>query len=603
MHALVPLPVIVPLAAAVVIAGFGKFVHSRLVDLGAILVALADAVITVMLLLASLGHSLTYWYGGWQPVHGLTIGIAFVVQPFGAALAVLASLGTLATLIFSYRYFEEVGALFHMLVLVFLGAMCGFAMTGDLFNLFVFFELMSVTAFALTAYRSDEAAPLQGAVNFTVVNTVAAILILFGMGLLYGRTDALNMAAIGRQLAHVGADPLLVMAFALITCGYLVKAAVVPFHFWLADAYAAAPAPAAVLFAAVMSDLGLYAVAEIYWTIFDGPFGQHANLIRGVLLTLGMLTAMLGAVMSVLQRKLKRLLAFATISHIGLFLLGIGLLDNVGLAGAIVYLCADGLVKGGLFLGAGVLAYRLGSGDEFDLRGRGSGLPVLGTTMALGGLALATLPPFGTFVGKGLIEDAAAEAGAWWLPWTLLFAEVLTGGAVLRATGRIFLGLGAAADPELSEPQDDEDEDDEPENPPGRSATLMTFPVVLLVVGGLLVGFIPHVADRAADAAVRFVARPTLLDHTAAQSPHLSTAAYLFGAGACAGALAFAFLSLTRIRRVSAARDRGAEWLRLPVSVLHGLHSGHVGDYVTWLVVGVTSVGAACLLGMTHVVP
>lgn len=336
-------------------------------------------------------------------------------------------------------------------------------------------------------------------------------------------------------------------------------------------------------------------MAEIYWNIFAGPFGGHASAVRAVLLCLGTVTALLAAVMCVLQRHLKRLLAFATISHIGLFLLGIALLDSLGLAGAIVYLCADGLIKGGLFLGAGVLAYRLESGDELDLRGRGRSLPLLGIAMALGGLALATLPPFGTFVGKALIEDAAGHAGAAWLPWVLLVTEALTGGAVLRATGRIFLGAGRATDPLLSR-EHDRGEQEEPENPPGRSAILMTVPVVVLIAGGLLVGFIPHVADRTADAAVRFIARPRHLGHTAAHAPEIGTTAYLFGVGATLAALAFAYLSLAGNRLVAGVRGRVEQWLRRPADALHSLHSGHIGDYVTWLTIGVTAVGAAYLL-------
>ncbi|MFN2534690.1 MAG: proton-conducting transporter membrane subunit, partial [Pseudonocardiaceae bacterium] len=571
MEVLVPPPVVVPLTAAAVIAGFGRFVRSRLVDATAILVAAGVTAITAWLLAASLGDTLTYWYGGWQPVGGLAIGIAFVVQPFGAALALLTSVVTLVTLVFSYRYFEEVGALFHVQTLIFLAAMCGFALTGDLFNLFVFFELMSVTAFALTAYRSDQGAPLQGALNFTVVNTVAAILILFGIGLLYGRTDALNLDQLGSELAGVQPDALLVMSFVLITCGFLVKAAVVPFHFWLANAYAVAPAPAAVLFSAVMSDLGLYAAAEIYWTVFAGPFGPHAGAIGAVLLALGAVTALVGAIMCASQRSLKRMFAFATISHIGLFLIGIALLEVVGLAGAMLYLFCDGLVKGDLFLAAGVLAYQLRSGDELELHGRGRQLPVVGVAMALGGLALATLPPFGTFLGKALIEESAHRVGVGWVPWLLLIAEAITGGTVLRATGRIFLGLGSTQDSALSR-QDDDSPEEEPSNRTGRNLVLLVAPVVALIAGGLAVSFIPHLADAAVTAAHRFVARPLHLSNTHERAPLMSSTAYLFGAGAAAGAVAFAVATLAGPRLERLGVRRATAVLRPAAQTLRALH-------------------------------
>src|SRR5207302_9358664 len=143
------------------------------------------------------------------------------------------------------------------LMLVFLGSMVVFALSSDLFNLFVFFELMSTAAFALTGYRIEHRAVLQGAINFAVVNSIGAFFLLFGIGLLYARTGALNLAQIGRSLAGERPDGLVLVSFLLVTAGFLVKAGVVPFHFWLADAYAVAPAPVCALYSGVMSDLGL----------------------------------------------------------------------------------------------------------------------------------------------------------------------------------------------------------------------------------------------------------------------------------------------------------------------------------------------------------
>src|SRR5205807_2995096 len=142
----------------------------------------------VLLVLHSADHDLVYWFGGWRPRHGIAVGIAFTVDPFGAALAALAGALMTAALVFSYSYFEEVGHLYYTLMLVFLGGLVGFALTGDLFNLFVFFELMSVAAYALTGYRIEQASAVQGALNFAITNTIGAFLVLLGIALLYGRT-------------------------------------------------------------------------------------------------------------------------------------------------------------------------------------------------------------------------------------------------------------------------------------------------------------------------------------------------------------------------------------------------------------------------------
>jgi multicomponent Na+:H+ antiporter subunit D len=294
-------------------------------------------------------------------------------------------------------------------VLLFLGGVVGFALTGDLFNWFVFFELMSVAAFALTAYSIEEEASIQGALTFAVTNSLGAFMIVAGIALLYGRTGALNLAQIGRQLQDRPADGLVVTAFTLIAVGFLVKAGAVPFHFWLADAYAAAPAPICALFAGVMCDLGVFALARAYWTMFEAPFAPHEGDVRAVLVGAGALTALVGAVMCVLQRHLKRLLAYSTISHIGIFVIGVGLLTGDALAGVALYVLAHGLAKAALFLLTGIVLGQIGSVDELRLRGAGRPLSITGALFAVGGFVLTGPPLLGVFLGKSLLDEAAVN--------------------------------------------------------------------------------------------------------------------------------------------------------------------------------------------------
>ncbi len=595
MTALVPLAVALPLVAAAALTAFGHFMHPRADDLVAIAVAAAMTVIAVLLVFRSSRHDLVYWFGAWSPRHGIGIGVSFTVDPLGAGIAALIGVLATASLVFAWRYFDDVGTLFHVLFLIFVGAMTGFALTGDLFNMFVWFELMSVSAYALCGYLVEQPRVLQGALNFAITNSIGALMVLAGIALLYGRTGALNLAELGKALAGRPADGLVIVAFVLLVVGFLVKAGAVPFHFWLSDAYAVAPTPVAVLFAGVLSDLGFHAIARIYWDVFSGPVGAHPGAVRGLLIGIGVLTALVGGVMCFLQADLKRLMAFLTIAHGGIFLVGVGLLTPGGLAGSTLYLIADGLLKGALFLAIGIVLVRLHSGDELWLRGKGRSLVPSGIVFCACGLGLAALPPFGPFLAKSLIEESAVRLGYGWLPPLLTLATILTGAAVLRATGRIFLGLGPGDDPLLT--RQTGLPDDEERGGPRRRSTVLLVPAVTLTVLGLALSFVPQIADRSTHHAARFEDRTGYVAEVLAgkeQAPlpraaahHPTTGSWLYGAASALGALGLAGVAL---------RPRRRSLVVAPIRVLKAFHSGAIGDYVTWLTVGTATFGGLAAL-------
>ena len=449
---------------------------------------------------------------------------------------------------------------------------------------------MTVAAIALTGY-ADEPGPLQGALSFGIVNGFGAFFLLFGIGLLYGRTGALNLAQIGRALAGGRSDGLVLVAFLLVLAGFLVKAGVVPFHFWLSDAYAVAPAPVCALYSGVMSDLGLLAVAKVYWPVFSGPLGEHATALRAILVALGLASALLGGAMAFLQRDLKRMLAFVTIGQIGIGLVGIGLLTGRSLAGVTIYAVADGLVRGALLLVVGILVRRLRTGDELTARGRG--LPASGVVFALGALAIAGLPPTGSFFGRALIVDGAT-GGYGWLPIVLTVASILSGGALLRAAGRVSLGWGSDEEPVLGEEHPAVEE--EPAHPPRGSLAVMVASAAALLVVGIAMAAWPGLPAKAELAALRTLDRPAhaaeVLEgkpppHVFASTPTPSGTSIAAGLISAAGAVGLALLSL--FGGLGALRRR-------PVLRLKALHSGIVGDYVAWLTAGVAALGAAFVL-------
>ncbi|MGE5206601.1 MAG: complex I subunit 5 family protein, partial [Chlamydiota bacterium] len=588
MSVLAPLPVVIPLSVAAILAALNRHLLRRWSETLTILATVSTGGICGDLLLRASRQPVIHWFGGWTPRAGVALGISFVIDPIGAAAAAFTCLLVLAALIFSLHYFDTVGTLFHVLMLGFLGAMCGFTLTGDLFNLFVFFELMSASAFALCGYKVEEPESMQGALNFAITNTVGAFLVLSGIGLLYGRTGALNMAQIGRTLGG-NLDGLVITAFVFIMAGFFVKAAVVPFHFWLADAHAVAPTPVCVLFSGIMVELGIYAVLRVYWTVFDGPFAAHRGDVRALLLTVGALTAVVGAVMCFGQRHIKRLLAFSTVSHVGLLTIGFGVLKAGALAGVALYVIGHGLVKAALFLLAGLLLHRYGSVDELELHGRGRELRVTGMVFLLAGLGLASMPGFATFRGETAILDAAEGIGQGWLHAVFFISAVLTAGAVVRVWGRVFQGMGKKEEAETAGAKKIKEERETTQVSHGIPG-VMFIPAAALVLLAIAIGLTPGVTRAARTAAVvmqdRVGYRARVLDHTwipVAPAPEERaplSKGLVWSLSATAAALGLGFLSLSRYWPSKHALTRP---VAMTVRGLRKIHSGHVGDYVAFL--------------------
>jgi multicomponent Na+:H+ antiporter subunit D len=598
-----PLVVAIPLIGAPLLAIAALIVGRRVLDAAATAIALAVTGLGLRMLVEVADGSAIHWFGDWEPTRGIALGIDFVVDPISAALATFAAAVVTVALLFSWRYLETVSGQYHVLMLVLLGALQGLALTGDLFNMFVFLELMTVAAIGLAGYQTAESGTLRGVLGFAIVNSVGAFLVLWGIALLYGQTGALNFAQVGEAIAAVGRNPLTTAAFVLIVSGFLVKAAVVPFHFWLVDTYSSAISPVGVVFAAVAGEMGIYAIARVYWTVFHEALSPLDHTITIVLVALGCMTAIVGAVMSFVQRHLRRMLAFGVIAHTGIMLVGIAMLSAEGIAGAIVYIVADGLVKASLFMAAGIVHHQLSDIDELRLHGDGRKLWPAFIVFVIGGLALAGLPPLATFSGKFVIEEGAVHEGYAWVQVMFVLASAITGGAVLRGAGRCFLGWGPRANDErlISRAEVDVEEREF-----ARSAHLpatMLGPAVVLVVALFVGGFVAPLERTVAAAETfidqqgyaAFVLRAEPL-HVPTHAPVEITAGGVL-LGIASGALAVALSGLSLLTgRWSRTRKAVEQRIDRLVAPLRTLHRGHIGDFVTWLVVGVAVLGAVLAL-------
>lgn len=598
--------VVVPLAAAGLLTAGGRWIPRFLLDLGALVAAATTTVLTGLLLAQTSdapGSRVITYVGDWTPVgppgQGVTVGVVLSADPLGAAMALLAAVLTCLVLVYSWRHFAVDGPAFHALMLLLMAGLVGFSVTGDLFSLFIFFELTSTTAYALTGYLTAQDQPSQGALTFGATTTVAGVFFLVGISLLYAETDALGLAPIGRVLAEQPPDVLVVAAFVLVVGGLLVKSAVVPFHFWTADAEAVAPTPVCVMLSCSMLAVAAVGVARVYWTVFSGSLAPES--VRWPLMGVGIVTALVGGLMCVMQHHLKRMLAFATVAHGGLFLVGVGAVGPEGLAGLAVDALGHAGVEGALFCLVGILLHRYATISEGALHGKARHLQITGGLVVVGGLGLAGLPPFGTGLGKAITEHAA---GPWWVAAVGITTGALTASAVLRMWARVFLGVGRPAPEDQSSRQFDEPSNRAREtagpNPGERLSATMFVPAVLLLAAALAVGLWPGLRDWATHAGAVLIDRPgfaaQVLDGVVPASipaEHIegwSTKRLLLGLLAPGLAVGLAFFTVRGLGTAMESR------LAAPLRVIRGLHSGHVGDYIAWQIVGAAVLGGIVVL-------
>lgn len=575
---LVPLPVALPLVVCAALLASAHLLPGRVPDILATLTAVACAGLCAMIALHAGDGAVDYWFGGWTPRDGVALGIGFSVDAASGWIAAFIAFLYACTFIFAWGFFGRTHGHFHILMLLFLAAMTGFCFTRDLFNLFVWFEVMSVAAFALTAYHLEESA-IVGALNFTVINSLAGFLMLGGIGLLYARTETLDFAGIAAGVAHAGRDPVVAGGFCLIAAALMIKGAAVPFQFWLADAHAVAPSPVSVIFSGAMVSLGIFGLAKLTVAVFGGS-AQVREAVPLLFIGLGASSAILGGWMALLQRHLKRMLAFSTISHAGIMLVGIGALSAGGTGGLLVYVVGHGLVKGSLFMIAGILLATRASIDEIALRGLGRGLGPAGIAMAVAGLLLGGLPVGMLDVGSRLLHGALEHTH----PYALMACVIggaLTGAAVLRATGRIFLGLGENPGDEAGAPSEEEREKAD------RPLWLMLAPCCVMLITNVALpsGWIRDTAPGAVAAFSR---------HTLTGPLNEGPAGLAWASVAGAVALASYALFRHRLPRVVVGPIRATQ--SAPTRLLEALHSGLIGDYVAWLAVGLAVIAGMLAL-------
>jgi multicomponent Na+:H+ antiporter subunit D len=441
-HWLLIMPIGVPLATGLLTLAARRSVRlQRSLSVG----GAAALLVSGVALLAAV------WSGGVLATHvgGLPqpFGIILAADLLSALMVVLAGLMGLAVAIYSLSDLdverERFGyhTLFHLLLM----GVCGAFVTTDLFNLYVWFEVMLMASFVLLALGGRRA-QLEGALKYVTLNLVASALLLAAVGLTYGVVGSLNMAEIALAFRRDELAGQAAVIGVLFLVAFGIKAAVFPLFGWLPASYHTPAVAVSALFAGLLTKVGVYALIRVSTLVYGGGSSQDLLLVIG---GLTMLTGVLGAAA---QTEIRRILSFHIVSQIGYMVLGLGLLTPLGIAGAVFYLAHHIVVKTNLFLVGGVVQRLEGSSTLSRIGGLYARVPWVAVLFLIPALSLAGVPPLSGFWAKYMVIDAALDAGEWILAATALLVGLLTVYSMTKIWGQAFWSPRPADAPEPPQP-------------------------------------------------------------------------------------------------------------------------------------------------------
>ena len=446
------LQVILPLLAAPLAALLrGRdlaWTLSALVTGGTLLISIA-----LFLEQRASGTTLVYDIGGWPA----PIGIVYVIDAASAlVLPVISGLAFVATLAARQLVEAEIDRrdhpLFYAAWLLTIAGMLGQVTTGDAFNIFVFLEISSLSAYALVAMGAGrDRRALPAAFNYLILGTVGATFYVIGVGLLYMMTGTLNLADLAERLPQVETTRAAFTAMAFIALGLFLKMALFPLHFWLVPAYAHAPSAVSALMAATATKVSVYVLIRLIFGVFGVDFPGLADAIGLLVLTLGIVGAFVGTLAAIVETDLKKLFAQSSIAQLGYMAIGIGAMSATGLAAAFIHLFNHALMKGALFLAVGLIAAQAGRATMGTIQGAGRQIPITMTAILVGGLALIGVPLTAGFISKLYLVRALIELDYWMLAFLTFVSSALALAYVWKIIEAAWLKERPADAPHLRE--------------------------------------------------------------------------------------------------------------------------------------------------------
>lgn len=459
------IPVLLGAAFIIPLVSFKSNRHVSWIANIATFIALFLAALTIPGIMTE--RVLTFQMEGWMAPYGITVVVDSLAL---LIIMIITSIGFFAAT-FSQRFIKAKRTKYYSLLCLMLAGMLGAVHSGDMFNLFVFFEIFSLASYALVSYyRNDKA--LEGSIKYLIQGALATSLILLGVGFLYGITGTLNMAELAVRLPEITSF-ILPLSLGLLIVGFGFKAAMFPFHAWKPDAITASPVPIGALFATASTAIGIYALLRMFLTVF----AVSSIPIYMFISVIGIITMIIGAVMALQQKDLLRLLAYSSVSQIGFVLLafGIGLSNSLGYTAAVFHLFNIVAFEALLFFCAGVIIHHSETSDMTKLGGFARFSPVLNYAFLIGILANAGVPLFSGFASKWLIYVGTLEVN-----------PIFTVIAVIVSVISLFYGLKAYSMVFLKNKRIN----------PCNISHFMLIPIVILAIVVIFFGIFPWAGIR-----------------------------------------------------------------------------------------------------------
>lgn len=381
---------------------------------------------------------ISYWMGNWEPPWGIEYVVDYLS---GYVLVVISFIIFVITLYSRHSVDKEIPeekvSSFYSIYMLFVTGLLGMIVTGDIFNLYVFIEISSLAGYALIAAGRKRDA-LIASYNYLILGTIAATFILLGIGYLYMMTGTLNMADLRERLPALYDTTVIRTAFAFFSVGLSLKIALFPLHIWLPNAYTHAPSVIGALQAATATKVGVYVMIRILFTVFKPEFILEVIPVAKLFVMLSAVAIIMGSLLALGQKDIRRMLAYSSIGQIGYIVLGIALANRLSIIGSLIHILNHALMKGGLFLVVGAVVYKTGTTDIDGFKGLGKKMPFSMAAFTICAFSMVGVPLTAGFVSKWYLALGALQAGKWVMVPVILISSLLTAIYFWRVINNIY---------------------------------------------------------------------------------------------------------------------------------------------------------------------